>query len=139
MFLPTWDLRGQAHLVHKFPDSWAGGIAGGNVQVTGSQCLPYEVSNWGQYLVLSELQVIKPSSQMTVRLRADAKGETPGTLPSNEQALKIQYPLSSHKGKSSPEGISRWPSGKESTCQRRRHRFDLWSGKIPYAMQQLGP
>ena len=44
---------------------------------------------------------------MTVRLRTDAKGETPGTLPSIEQALKILYPLSSHKGKSSPEGISR--------------------------------
>ena len=25
-----------------------------------------------------------------------------------------------------------WQSGKESTCQRRRHRFDPWIGKIPW-------
>ena len=27
---------------------------------------------------------------------------------------------------------SRWLSGKESACQCRRHRFDLWVGKIPW-------
>ena len=27
-------------------------------------------------------------------------------------------------------------SGKESACQSRRHRFDPWSGKIPYAEEQ---
>ena len=74
---------------------------------------------------------------MTVRLRADAKGKTSGTLPSIQQSLKIQFPLSSSKVKSSPEGIPRWPSGKESTCQCRRHRFDPWSGKIPHAAGHL--
>ena len=27
---------------------------------------------------------------------------------------------------------TRWHSGKESTCQCRRHRFDPWVGKIPW-------
>ena len=30
-------------------------------------------------------------------------------------------------------------SGKESACQRRRHRFDPWSRKIPCAPEQLSP
>ena len=30
-------------------------------------------------------------------------------------------------------------SGGESTCQRRRHRFNPWSGKIPHAAEQLSP
>ena len=28
--------------------------------------------------------------------------------------------------------LPRWLSGKESTCQCRRHRFDPWVGKIPW-------
>ena len=32
-----------------------------------------------------------------------------------------------------------WLSGKESTCQCRRHGFDPWSGKIPYAAEQQSP
>ena len=34
-------------------------------------------------------------------------------------------------------GLSWWLSGKESTCQCRRHGFDLWSRKIPRAAEQL--
>ena len=30
-----------------------------------------------------------------------------------------------------------WLSGEEPTCQCSRHRFDPWSGKIPYATEQL--
>ena len=30
-----------------------------------------------------------------------------------------------------------WFSGKESTCQCRRHGFNPWSGKIPHAAEQL--
>ena len=30
-------------------------------------------------------------------------------------------------------------SGKESTCQCERHRFDPWSGKIPHAEEQISP
>ena len=36
-------------------------------------------------------------------------------------------------------GPPRWLSGKESTCQCRRHRFDPWSGRIPHAAGQLSP
>ena len=32
-----------------------------------------------------------------------------------------------------------WRSGWESACQCRRHGFEPWSGKIPHAMEQLGP
>ena len=34
-------------------------------------------------------------------------------------------------------GLPWWFSGKESTCQCRRHWFDLWSGKMPCAVEQL--
>jgi len=30
-------------------------------------------------------------------------------------------------------------SGKDSSCQRRSYSFDLWSGKIPHATEQLSP
>ena len=32
-------------------------------------------------------------------------------------------------------GLPWWLSGKESTYQYKRHRFDLWSGKIPHATE----
>ena len=35
--------------------------------------------------------------------------------------------------------VTLWLSGKESACQCRSHGFDLWSGKIPHAMEQLSP
>ena len=35
-------------------------------------------------------------------------------------------------------GLPWWLSGKEFTCQCRRHGFDPWSGKIPHAMKHLG-
>ena len=33
-------------------------------------------------------------------------------------------------------GLPRWLCGKESTCQRRRHRFSPWSRRIPRATEQ---
>ena len=36
-------------------------------------------------------------------------------------------------------GLPWWLSGKEFTCQCRRHGFDPWSGKIPHAARQLSP
>ena len=36
-------------------------------------------------------------------------------------------------------GFPWWLSGKESTCQCRRHGFDSWSRKIPHAVEQLSP
>ena len=52
----------------------------------------------------------------------------------------IQYPVINHNGKEYERhkytrGLPRWLSGKESTCQCRRHRrcgFDPWVGKIPW-------
>ena len=38
-----------------------------------------------------------------------------------------------------PTGASLKLSGKESTCQCRRHEFDPWSGWIPHAVDQLSP
>ena len=40
--------------------------------------------------------------------------------------------ISSIEKKTNP-ALPCWPSGKESTCQCRRHGFDPWSGKIPHA------
>ena len=34
-------------------------------------------------------------------------------------------------------GLPWWLSGKESACQCRRHRFNPWTGKIPYTVAQL--
>ena len=34
-------------------------------------------------------------------------------------------------------GLPWWLSGKESSCQCRRHRFDPWLGRIPCAVEQL--
>ena len=36
-------------------------------------------------------------------------------------------------------GFSWWLSDKESACQCGRHRFSPWSGRIPYALEQLSP
>ena len=34
-------------------------------------------------------------------------------------------------------GLPRWLSEEESACQRRRHSFHPWSGKIPHASKQV--
>ena len=39
----------------------------------------------------------------------------------------------------SPWRFPWWRSGWESACQCRGHGFEPWSGKIPYATEQLGP
>ena len=36
-------------------------------------------------------------------------------------------------------GLPWWRSGYESACQCRGHGFELWSGKIPHASEQLNP
>ena len=36
-------------------------------------------------------------------------------------------------------GFPWWHSGLESACQCKGHRFDLWSRRIPQAVEQLGP
>ena len=39
----------------------------------------------------------------------------------------------------SPLGLPWWRSGWESACQCRGHEFEPWSGRIPHAVEQLGP
>ena len=46
---------------------------------------------------------------------------------------------SEHLIKEERKGLCWWLSGKESTCQWRRHGFDPWSRKIPHTMEQLSP
>ena len=41
--------------------------------------------------------------------------------------------------KKNVEGLPWWRSGWESACQCRGHGFEPWSGKIPRAVEQLGP
>ena len=36
-------------------------------------------------------------------------------------------------------GLPWWLSAKEHACQCRNQQFDPWSGKIPYALEQLSP
>ena len=36
-------------------------------------------------------------------------------------------------------GLPRWLSGQDFACQRRRHRFNPWSRRIPQAARQLSP
>ena len=36
-------------------------------------------------------------------------------------------------------GLPWWRSGWESACQCRGHGFEPWPGKIPHAVEQLGP
>ena len=52
------------------------------------------------------------------------------------------FPLSSNKkgGEGRVRGLPSWLSGKESTCQCKRHRrgrFDPWVGKIPWRREWL--
>ena len=47
--------------------------------------------------------------------------------------------LSPQKDKNLSLGFPWWLGGEESACQCRRHRFDPWSEKIPYAPEQLSP
>ena len=41
--------------------------------------------------------------------------------------------------KNLPTGLPWWRSGRESACQCRGHGLEPWSGKIPHAVEQLGP
>ena len=58
---------------------------------------------------------------------------------------RSQYFSVSKEGKRLPqwkkarEWLPWWCSGWESTCQCRGHGFKPWSGKIPHAVEQLGP
>ena len=44
----------------------------------------------------------------------------------------VEMPFKTWLYISARKGLPRWSSGKESTCQCRRFRFNLWVGKIPW-------
>ena len=61
-------------------------------------------------------------------------------LGQNKRSTSFTYAIPSRtkkKKKSQGWGLPWWLSGKESTCQCRRHGFDPWSRKIPRAEEQL--
>ena len=50
------------------------------------------------------------------------------------RALSLHFPVCKNGNFNALAGFPRWRSGKESTCQCRKHkqyRFDPWVGKIP--------
>ena len=51
-----------------------------------------------------------------------------------ELGIHRTIPLKTYK-----KGAPQWLSGKESTCQCRRHGFDPWSKTIPHATEQETP
>ena len=53
--------------------------------------------------------------------------------------MREMISLSAMWGYSKKAGLPWWRSGWESACQCRGHGFEPWSGKIPHAMEQLGP
>ena len=61
------------------------------------------------------------------------------TLASQLDLSKISDIQNFYYAKNEVRGLSWWPSGKESACQGRRHKFEPWSRKIPHAMEQLSP
>ena len=52
-------------------------------------------------------------------------------------AVRYQYTSIRPAEIKNSDGLSRWFSGKESTCQYRTHGFNLWLWKIPHAVEQL--
>ena len=54
-----------------------------------------------------------------------------------ERAEKIEWPVGKYKNQ--VQGLPWWRSGWESACQCRAHGFEPWSGKIPHAVERLGP
>ena len=57
--------------------------------------------------------------------------------------LSVQYIISKknsiHTLIKNTLGLPCWHSGWESACQCRGHGFEPWSGRIPHAVEQLGP
>ena len=64
--------------------------------------------------------------------------EEPGGLPSTG-SQRVRQDQATDTLTRTYGGLPWWLSGKESACQCSRHEFDLWSGKIPHAVEQLIP
>ena len=75
-----------------------------------------------------------PASESSYRLLPLCRGLLPWL-----SAKLAPLSLSNVWSKVSFQEILWWLSGKESTCQCRRLRFNPWSGKTPHAAEQLSP
>ena len=85
-----------------------------------TQCLPV--------LSISTDHTAIPGSQVTGNPKLFIEGQKPVL----DNILGINL-------KSERLGLPWGLSGEKSTCQCRRHGFDLWSRKIPHAREQLSP
>ena len=87
---------------------------------------------FGTFLFLSSVSACLHSAQIQLQC-----------ISSRRPHLELTHPffVNSHllvcRNK---EGLPRWQSGKEPTCQCRRHRrcrLDSWAGKIPWSRKRL--
>ena len=94
---------------------------------------------WGQMgssSTYSERQ-LKRKGSLSLKYMCISRG---GGFRSPSSIYSTAYRLFGVKKKKFKRQICRlswWLSGRESTCQCRRHRFDLWYGKIIHATEQL--
>ena len=70
-----------------------------------------------------------------VPYRINQKRNTPRHILMKPSKIKYKEKIL----KAARVGFPWWCSGWESACQCRGHGFELWSGKIPHATEQLGP
>ena len=57
----------------------------------------------------------------------------------SEKSLHWNYKMKEIEEYKNKLGLPWWHSGWESACQCREHGFEPWSGKIPHAVEKLGP
>ena len=72
-----------------------------------------------------------PTSLYKFYLCSVPGGQSKSTSSKNPFYVPLSRTISS--------GLPWWRSGWESACQCRGHGFEPWSGKIPHAVEQLGP
>ena len=71
-------------------------------------------------------------SEMLFLLLLGSECDSSGTVMSSPCiSLSLSRPICVIRSRNTA-GLPRWRSGKESTCQRRRHRFDPWVRKTPW-------
>ena len=92
---------------------------------------------WGPWTQTGNCPVLN-APESTVHSFIHPFNRTAAYLPS-PGATAVKTQSGSLLSENYMQGLSWWLSGKESACQRRRHGFALWSGRIPHAVAQLSP